>query len=103
MPIDPMQNIVMGADPNRSGDIADIRRRLAALEHGNPTIQVLTATSPYPLRSPSTTDPKPGSPGPGSGPPPTTPRDGTICFDLPTQKGYIRMSGAWWSWTVTSP
>lgn len=72
MPLDPSLLIVQNADPQRNGELADIRRRLTALEQARPTIQQLTGT------------------------PTTTPRDGTPAVDTTsTGKLWLRVNGVW--------
>lgn len=77
MPIDPAAPFATTQEEKTAATLADLRRRLEALEHGHPTIQV------------------------GTGAPTSTPRDGAPYVDAAAPRLYLRVAGAWRYTTLT--
>ena len=71
MPVDPAAGFALDAAGRQAERLADLDRRLAALERGAPTIQT------------------------GSGAPSTAPRSGTPYLDEATPRLYLRVGGTW--------
>jgi len=71
MPIDPAAPRATTVDGRVAERLAELERRLNALERGSPTVQA------------------------GAGPPTTAPRDATFYVDTTTHRLYVRSAGAW--------
>lgn len=73
MPVDPAAGFALDPDGRTAERLADLERRLGALERGAPTIQVVEAT------------------------PTSTPRDGTPAVELgtPPHRFWVRIAGSW--------
>lgn len=77
MPIDPAAPQPITPDARRADKLADLDRRVAALERAHPVIQVL-----------------PGAPT-------TAPRDGTPAVDSSAVRLWVRVNGGWHFVTLT--
>jgi hypothetical protein len=71
VPIDPTTPAPATPAGRTAAKLADLERRLAALERGVPTIQT------------------------GTGAPTSSPRDGTPYADVAAPRLYLRVNGAW--------
>lgn len=77
MPIDPAAPLPTTPDARRADKLAELERRVAALERAHPVIQVL-----------------PGAPT-------TAPRDGTPAVDSSAVRLWVRVNGGWHFVTLT--